>query len=282
MNTFPDLLKLLPALYLMMILSSCSNDAAERPLPTSEITRLSIPLENISFQASGREWEAVLFTFIQPLSLEVIYTNSGFYVSQKDDLGVVEGPGRICLKSGNSHFYYEVLLDNRDVGVTTAKDYRSPKTVNVDSSLSHQRIAFILDEWSNVVDPGGSLHFFEEQEIILTSRVGVYRTKVKTPLSAYYIQPGSCTSVPLHYEFRPKANIYKVMAGPLQDQYGNMVGEGTMVAFVYDDGQYTNQMEVMSQNGYATIEVSSSGSTVYSLFAKVNETFSSTIQLQPW
>lgn len=265
-----------------MILSSCTKDSAERPLPLIEITRLSLPLEHISFQASGREWEAVLYTYIQPLSLEVNYTNSGFSISQKDDLGIVEGPGRICLKSGTNYFYYEVLLENRDGGVTTERDYRSPKTVNADSSLSHQRIAFIVDEWSNVIDSAESSHFFEEKEISLTSRVGIYRTQAKLPLSAYYIQPGSCTSVPLHSEFRPEASIYKVVAGPLQDQYGNVVAEGTMVAFIYDDGQYTNQMEVMSLNGYATIEVSSVGSTVYNLFAKVNETVSSTIQLQSW
>jgi len=271
----------LMSLGILFSIPACKNEIAKSPELINEIGKLSIPLERLAFYASGAEWKATLLSFTQHIPLVVQYTDSGFYISQENNLGIVEGPGRICLRSGENYFYFDVILVNRDKSLIHAIDYRSPKTVNPDSSLNHQKLFLEIDRWRNVVGSKEKSVFFEEEEISLPTKAGTYIAQPGIPLTSYYVQPGSCTSIPVNAEFRNDKSVYHVIAGPLIDRYDNLVADGTVVTFIYDDGVYTNHMEAALLNGFATIEIPSHQAKEYSLFAKVDETISSKISLKP-
>jgi hypothetical protein len=264
---------------MLMNYSACRSDNAARPLATTEFTHLSLPIEGLTFLAKGKQWSAELLTFTQPIKLNIDYTNTGFVVSSNHQMGIIEGPGILCLKSGDNHFFYDVWLNNKQSAPYEMIDMRSPKTVNPDSSLHQQRIVYAIDEWSNIVRLNEREQHFEEEEVFLPPKAGIYQAQENNPISAFNVQPGSCVSIPLKAELKKGDQQVLVKAGPLKDQFNNLVADGTLVTFVYDDGQYTYRTESALINGFAQTEIPIDIRNVFQLYAQVHTTRSTTIQL---
>jgi hypothetical protein len=266
-------------LIVLIAFSSCKEETALRPQMLGARV-LSLPLAGVQFKGSGKDWKATLFTFTQPIQLDVQHTHVGFVISQQTDFGSIEGPAHLVLESGKERFYYEVHLVNRQILNREIKDYRSPKTVNPDSSLTHQQIFFELDRWRNITYSDGEKNLFTEKEIALTSRTGTYRAQEEEPITAYYIQPGSCVALHPSASLIKDKKIFKVKVGPLKDPYQNLVADGTVITFIYYDAQSTYQTEASLLNGIASIEIPIEGIKAYTLFAKVGNVVSDEIQLK--
>ncbi len=265
--------------YTLVSLSACRQHLLRRPVPASELTTLTVPFEGLAFVATGRNWKATLLTFTQPIELNIEYTNTGFIVFQDSPAGIIEGPGKLCLNSGNNHFFYDAWLQNQEFTSPETIDIRSPKTVNPDSSLNQQRIVFTIDEWSNIVSVNEENHLFFEEEVFLLPLAGVYRAQEYNPLSAFNVQPGSCVSIPLNAQFNEGDQHILAKAGPLKDRFDNLVADGTVVTFIYDDGQYIYRTETALINGFALTEIPFDPGNNYQLYAQVHSTHSITIQL---
>ena len=241
---------------------------------------LSIPADSLIFKAKGKNWKASILSFTQPVPLIINYTESGFILSQKTNYGMIEGPAQLVISNGKHHFYYPVNLLNKEWSVTTNKDYRSPKTVNPDSSLNQQRIIHTIDHWRNLLYTKQKLQYFFEEEITLSPKAGSFRAIANEPLTAYYVQAGSCVSINVKSTYNKEKEMFTVTAGPLKDKYNNTVADGTLVAFIYHDGEQTHRMEAVLLDGVANVFIPSTNKK-YSLHAKVNETISNTISLTP-
>jgi len=238
---------------------------------------VQLPGALLQFKSSGTNWKARLQSFTQPIPLKTEYLDSGFVINIQNEQGVTEGPAQIILSNGNQHFYFPVLLRNRQ---TTAapKDYRSPKTVNPDSSLQQQSIRHQVDASRNILISGNQ--YFKEEEITLAPKAGTSRAMANVPLSAYYVQPGSCVAISVKSQYSKENNLFTVTAGPLKDKYNNKVADGTLVAFIYGDNEQTWRMEAALLDGEATVFIPAANKK-YSLHVKVNETVSGTILLTP-
>jgi hypothetical protein len=271
---------LISAAFLIMLVS-CRNEVIQKPIMLGESPVLSVPFNRLEFSSEEKNWAARLYSFGQPIPLKIQYTETGFYLSQKNQSGVIQGPGIIYLRAGSNDYFYDVSLVNKENPGTILSDYRSPKTVNPDSSLTHQKLFIAIDHWRNVVPSNQTAGYFEEKEISVPPITGVYRAQVKDPLSSYYVQPGSCTSIPLQAEFNTDRSTFHVVAGPLKDAYDNQVADGTVVAFMYEDGVYSYRMEATVHNGSSTVDIPVKANHTYTLVAAVNETKSLEIQLNP-
>jgi hypothetical protein len=271
-----------PCFYIILIfsLAACNNKAVEKPIWLNNTTLLSIPADSLIFKANGKTWEAAILSFTQPVPLIINYTDSGFILSQNTNYGVMEGPAQIVILNGKHHFYYPVNLLNKEWSVITDREYRSPKTVNPDSGLNQQRIIHSIDHWRNLLYTKQKLQYFFEEEITLSPKAGTYRAIANEPLSAYYVQAGSCVSISIKSTFNKERELFIVTAGPLKDKYNNTVADGTLVAFIYHDGEQTHRMEASLLDGVATVFIPSTNKK-YSLYAKVNETISNRITLTP-
>lgn len=272
--------KLFFYIILFFSLAACNNKAIEKPLWLHNTTLLSIPADSLIFKAKGKNWEATILSFIQPVPLIINYTDSGFILSQNTNYGVVEGPAQLVISNGKHHFYYPVNLLNKEWSAIVNKDYCSPKTVNPDSSLNQQRIIHTIDCWRNLLYTKQKLQYFFEEEITLSPKAGTYRAIANEPLSAYYVQAGSCVSINVKSTYNKEKELFTVMAGPLKDKYNNTVADGTLVAFIYSDGEQTHRMEASLLDGVSTVFIPSFNKK-YSLYAKVNETISNRINLTP-
>jgi len=263
---------------LILSLAACKNKLVEKPVLLNKETIVFVPRDSFSFQSKEKNWEAVLVSFIQPVPLQINFTTNGFTLRLQNKYGITEGPAYIILSKNNRQFIYNVNLHNESFGSITDKDYRSPKTVNPDSSLVLHRMIHSIDEWRNLIYTNQSLQYFKEELLSLSPVAGTSRAQEDKPITAFYVQPGSATTINVNAVYNKDERVFEATAGPLKDKHNNTVANGTIVAFIYTDGQNHYRMEAALQNGTAIVKIPATGKS-YSLYAKVNETISSTIQL---
>jgi hypothetical protein len=268
------------ALYIIILLSSaaCKNRHIEKPVLLNKETLVAVPGNAFLFRSKEDNWQAVLATFTQPVPLQIDYTDEGFALRLHHKFGITEGPAHIILSKNNRRFFYRVNLLNASFGSITDREYRSPKTINPDSGIASQKINHTIDSWRNLIFTEQSADYFKEELISLSPVAGTFRAQKEKPITAFYVQPGSAIHISLNALYDKEDNSFEVTAGPLKDKHGNIVANGTTVAFIYTDGQKHYRMEAALQNGMAKVKIPARAKT-YNVYAKVNETISLTIQL---
>lgn len=272
--------KIIIHIVLIILLVSCYSKPVEKPVWLNKKAIVSFPADTFLFKSETKNWKAILLSFSQPVPLQINYNTEGFVLFAKNKAGITEGAAQLILSNDNHFFYYELNLHNHSYGTITDKDYRSPKTVNPDSGLHQQRIVHTIDEWRNLVYTEKPFQYFFEEEITLAPVAKNYRAQNNKPITAFYVQPGSAVSINISAVFDKQENMFIVTAGPVKDKYNNVVSNGTLVAFVYNNRQNYFRMEAALLNGFATVNIPAEKNTTYNLTARINETASQTIQLQ--
>lgn len=257
----------------IILLNSCKKSRVEKPLWINVSEHINWPTDSLVLNSEENNWEATLFSFSQPIALKIKKCAKGFVVFAESQNGITEGAAILVLKHGLQQFSYTFNLKNSIVDSIQMKDYRSPKTVNVDSSLHQQSIRFEVDSWRNIK------HTYSEYDNYLEPKVGVFQAQENNALSAFYVQAGSVKKIVLHAEFNEEDKVFEVIAGPMQDKYNNTVANGTLITFVYNDGNQTYQMESLLDNGYAKVKIPEISNLPLLLYAKVGATISQTIHL---
>jgi hypothetical protein len=270
-------------LYIIFLfsLAACTHKAAEKPAWINQTEILSFPKDSLVFTAKGNNWKAILQSFTQPVPLNIQFTKDGFILSTQNKYGITEGTAQLILSNGTEQFYYHLNLQNSSSGAVTDIDYRSPKTVNPDSSLAQHRMLHTIDEWRNILNAQQQLQPFYEDIIQLTPVAGTFRAQKEKALSSFYVQPGSATTITVSSVYNKEEKVFRVTAGPLKDKHNNTVANGTMVVFIYSDNEQTYRIEAALLNGFAGVKIPAEKNKGYRLMAKVNETVSGQIQLLP-
>jgi len=266
---------------LLLFIIACKNKQPARPVLLNKEKIISVPNDSLLFQSKEKNWDAVLLSFTQPIPLQIQYTEQGFILSLQHKYGITEGPAQVMLSKDDQQFFYELSLRNNSYGIISNKDYRSPKTVNPDSSLAQHRITHTIDEWRNIFNAPQQLQSFYEDIIQLNPIAGTYRAQKDKALSSFYVQPGSATTIPLNSIYNKTENVFIVTAGPLKDKHNNTVANGTMVAFIHSDEGQTYRIEAALLNGLVSIKIPAAKNKTYRLMAKINETISKQMTLQP-
>lgn len=261
----------------MLFFSSCKEHITKKPFWSNPIDTLKLPGHQLVFITDSSDWKAVLLTTIQPVNLLVKFKTNKLTVNL-DAYGVTEGNAQICLSAGDRYFYYNVYLVNKKVPTVFNKEYRSPKTVNPDSSLLQQRVFHRIDVYRNLL-PIKKHHYFGEDQITMTAKAGVYQINENTPLTSVYVQAGSTTTFIVAAKYDPKNGVYLIKAGPMRDKYNNTVADGTSVAFVYNSGLQTYRMESAALNGFSNVTIPDVKGIVYTVVAQVNNTYSKPVHL---
>jgi hypothetical protein len=266
---------------IILLLTACNKRPVEKPVWVNSTDTVHLPGTELEFKTEAKEWVATLLTATQPIQLVTKFSNGKLQVTMLHKSGITEGPAEICLLLGKQYFYYPVLILNEAPIAFINKEFRSPKTVNPDSGLHQQRIVHSYDVYRNILLAQPNHDYFFEEEIALTPKAGVYRGVKNEALSSYYVQPGSCTSIPVKAFYKKEISGYYVTAGPLKDKANNTVADGTLVAFIYTDEAQRYRMEASLLNGFANVVIPAASTKHYTLKATVNETSSDQINLIP-
>lgn len=256
---------------------SCEQNM-DKPIWLNENTHFTYTHDTFHFKSNTAEWSAILYSFTQPIALTVEPERGGFRVLTKRQSGIIEGTANLCLTSNKKQFFYSVLLINPQDTLSHWVDYRSPKTVNPDSNHSHQSIVFKLDCYQNLLR-SDSENYFSEKEYTLSPIVNTYRAIDSQPITAYYMQAGSCIHIPIASQYRADKNQYQITAGILKDKYGNNIANGSLIRFIYSDGKSIYRQESMTRDGYATALIPNKQNETYTIYAETNSIKSRMIEL---
>jgi hypothetical protein len=271
-------MRLLGILVWFLFFISCNN-SVEKPIWVNECSNFVFPKDTFHFQSNSKDWSAILYSFTQPVELSIEPERKGFRVIVDRNSGIVEGPAHLCLTSGKTNFFFTVNLLNTGDSLSQMVDYRSPKTVNPDSNIQHQSIIHKVDRFQNletVIDA----NFFFEREYILSPVVKTYRAIEDKPLTAYYMQAGSCAKIPISSSFDADKGRFNISAGILKDKYGNNIADGSLIRFIYANGKNIYRQESLVKNGFAYAQIPSKNQEIYKLYAETNNVKSGVIELK--
>lgn len=256
---------------------SCDH-SAEKPVWLNETSEFIFPYDTFHFQSSSKDWSAVLYSFTQPVELTLEPERNGFRIVVDRNSGIVEGPANLSLTSGKNTFFYAINLVKIEDSFFQLVDYRSPKTVNPDSSLQHQSIMHKVDRFQNLKTVIDEKYFFE-REHSLSPIVKTYRAIIDKALTAYYMQAGSCAQIPLQSIFDEEKNQFNISAGILKDKYGNNIADGSVIRFIYTDSKNTYRQESLVKKGFANAQIPWKKNLKFKLHAETNNVQSNIIEL---
>lgn len=260
---------------LMVVLLSCKSKE-QKPLWINSKAVLDFHFETLKFSCGEGNWTALLLTSVQPILLKSSYEKGILTINSPIKGGAIAGFAQICLIRNNQSFYYPVQLINKRQDISTI-EFRSPKTVNPDSSLVQQIILYQIDDYRNI-SAAKNNQLFNENDALLLPKTGTYDAEVKNPLTSYYVQAGSCVKIPLKYALNRKNKVFEVTAGPLVDKYENVIADGTLVTFIFQN-EFIGKMEVSALKGFAVAKLPALSD--YKIFAKIDRINSSQIFLKP-
>lgn len=266
--------KLIAIIILAITAISCEKKI-EKPIWLNQTSVISYNDIAFRFKTNEQDLQAILITSIQPINLRADYQNGVLKVYPTNKGGIIEGNAQICLRNNKTSFFYDVEIKN-DNQVVFQKDYRSPKTLNPDSNLLQQRIIHQVDEFRNITSNSNHSLFFEDNLKVI-SKAGTYLIEENNPLNAYYVQAGSCSNINISHKKIMDKNIIQVFTGPLMDNFKNLIADGTLVTFYYQN-DYTSTITATTLNGYAQVEIPlSKGLTIY---AQINQLKSNLLKIK--
>lgn len=248
----------------------------QKPLWLNSTAVLDFHFEPLNFSCDEGNWTALLLTSVQPILLKSSYEKGILTINSPIKGGAIAGFAQICLIRNNQSFYYPVQLINKRNNISTI-EFRSPKTVNPDSSLVQQIILYQIDDYRNISEVRND-QLFDENDVLLPPKAGTYHAEVKNPLTSYYVQAGSCVKIPLKYALNRNNKVFEVTAGPLVDKYENVIADGTLVTFIFQN-EFIGKMEVSALKGFAVAKLPALSD--YKIFAKIDRINSSQIFLKP-
>ena len=275
---------------LSMGVVSCGNQMVHAPeivyKPDSLYSNITDSIVLLLDAGNATPYHFYLITAVQPLLLEATTRHGKTTVLLKSADGFCEGPAAICCVAGRQNFFYPVQLiyPMEDQLVQIKKDYRSPKTVNPDSSLLQQRILYNMDKRRILLPLSGEINgelssFYYSDSIQLAPVTATYLVDTTSPVTSIYVQPGTNTKLVLTAKPDKKEHCFTVQTNPLNDKVQNKVADGTLVSFVYNDGLMTGRIEAGTCRGIARVKIPFAENRKITVKAIINDSSSPTLTL---
>jgi hypothetical protein len=260
---------------------ACRLEKLLPPVWQNEAKQIYIDRDSFIFTTSYKEWNLNLFSFSQPIPLKTTITKKGIIATPILTHGIIEGPAQLIFTNKDESYIYYFFLKNHDQNPPSLIDYRSPKTVNIDSSLQHQSIQTQIDSHRNLVEFTSNNTFFNERMNNLGTTVKTERAIADQSITAYYVNPGTPISIPIKGIYDKALNSYIIEVGELKDKYNNTIANGTVVDFKYKNEGTQNLITVSTWQGRAKIKIKAKDLSSLTITATVNHIVSPTITIVP-
>jgi len=263
-------------IFLSFIFLGCrqENEVPHWPLSSNE---LLFPARGITFDWNPQEkYQAILYSFSQPIELPASIRNGKLEIDLTQVTGITEGPAELLLL-GHRSYYFPLEIKNKKPDHFNTKTFYSPRAFDPDSSLIQQRLFVNIDPYRNLY-PFTSTDYFKEINYVVSSKAGTYCPEENNPISCYYVNPGTCTSIPVKIN-KESDSLLQVEAGPLVDRYNNLIANGTLAQFILTEDNYISIGEVLVQKGYARMQYTKRDGSNRKVVIKIGDRSSKTTAL---
>lgn len=280
-------MRMILKIMILSVLTGCAGGDVSLPVLLHRPDTLSAGRPD-SMVFAGMDMEKAgdfyLQTTRQPFLLSTHSRKDTLVVSLDLPADLTEGNGWIHYSYAGKPDYFPLYLSasqNRSEGLI---EYRSPKTVNPDSSLFQQRIRYRLDAGRNLlplVTTEREGDFFSCDTIKMPARAGIYPAADSSRLKAVYVQAGSPLTIAVSASFDKEADCFVIRTSLMKDRFENPIADGTLVVFEYRSGGRFFRREVPVRSGVAMTRLPANESGYEELRAGIGEMYSRPINLLP-
>ena len=263
---------------LILLFISCTDKFISKPILLNDHFDLSPLNDTIILKTIAKEWDVNLYGLYQPIPVNTVYKEGILKVIPQNGYLVPSSTIHLLLSFKNNYYIYEFQYINnyQDEFIRT---FRSPKTMNPDSSLIQYIQKHTVTELRNIIISDSTKEYFKEYEHSLPSIAGIYNDKHSTPISSYYIQPGSPTELILYISIDSTRKSYSIETNYLTDHYGNEIANGTLISYFIDSGASKKIIERQIMNGCSTLLLPGESFQPFRIYSIIGLTISNAIYI---
>jgi hypothetical protein len=261
-----------------IVLFGCQKEQAKKPVFLNPMEEAVVNRDSLLFEVEGNGWVALISTPIQVIYPQLSQNKNQLTVILNPKDGVIEGPAFLTLQLNDSQFIYPISLRNPETK-TSLEELRTPKTVNTDSSMIQQQILYSFDLSGNLSELDEGI-YFQENYLELSPKTGTFKSSTSTPVSSFYVDPGTVTEIPLNFTLDNYNKVVSIKAGPLVDKFENAVSNGTLVIFYLEKNGEKKRIEAVVQDSYCQLEMPLSEIENSTIQANIAQVYSHSLTIQ--
>ena len=186
--------------------------------------------DTIFFHTPFKSWQVHIYGSIQPIPFVSSHIANLLTIVPKYSLSIPSSFLHVILSSGDEVHLFRFLYENNLQSVSTRK-YRSPKSINTDSSLIQYSLEHTITTNRNIIYQPMKKRYFDEYQLMIDPIAGTFIDDINNNRSAFYVQPGSPSSIKLFYTADTLKREYCIQANNLSDAFGNYISDGTLITF---------------------------------------------------
>ncbi len=262
---------------LFIILFTSCHDVSQKVSWLNQQPRLAY--EKAVFEISAKDLSAIeavyIYTGIQATELELVRSKKSIQAKTPKGKFLFSGPARLIIKDKNNHLSIFKFIGNQKARTET-KDFRSPKTLITDSSLTQQQLVYTITEARNIVLKNNEAA--SELWKDLAPQAKTYRAQENKAETSFYVEAGSCSNIKLSQQ-KQGLNTSFFNTNQLKDQYGNQITEGTKAIFYIQKGKELTRIERVSEDGIVKMKLPEHIQKPYSIWLEIGVAKSNKIAL---
>lgn len=262
---------------LLIFFASCQEDKQLMTWPNQQEL---VDYDNYTFQIKAEDVYAIkacyIYTALQPIELELRLANDRLLARIPTGKKLFTGPARLIVQSSKDKV---TIFPFTGITKTTMekKDFRSPKTVITDSSLTQQQLIYTVGATRNLALTENQ--FAVERWQDLSPKKKTYQAQAEKVETSYYVEAGSATKIQLIKDGLSAKKTQQFKTNLLQDKYGNPIADGTRAVFHLVKNKENIRIEKTVKNGIAKLEMPAYLNTPFSIMVEVGITQSNKLQL---
>ena len=238
------------AILILLLFTACHNAKKE----VSWLNKQAfVNYATTSFQLGGQDLNDILavyvYTGLQATQLDLERVDDIIHARIPKGEILFSGPARLVIEFENEKLNIYPFRGKQTVK-TEEKDFRSPKTLITDSSLTQQQLVYTVNAARNIIlqnNKAASEVWFD-----LSPQEKTYQAQENKAETSYYVQAGSVKNIRLSRtnNVNGKASFQTNL---LQDAYGNTIADGTKAIFYIKKNKEITRIERVSKDGQVNL-----------------------------
>lgn len=261
----------------ILFFASCQEDKTIMTWPNQ---KKLVDYDNYTFQIKSDDIHTIkacyIYTALQPIELDLRLANDRLLARIPAGKQLHAGPARLIVRSIKDQVTIFPFTGKTKTALEK-KDFRSPKTLITDSSLTQQQLVYSVGATRNLAQTENE--FAIERWKDLAPQKKTYQAQEEKIETSFYVEAGSANRIQLIKAGLSAKQKQQFKTNFLQDSYSNQIADGTRAIFYLEKGAEQIRIEKTVKDGIAKLEVPAYIKTPYSIAVEIGIAQSNKLQL---